>query len=109
MGYEPSRGREVGFVKVGCSEVIPLLGAWLDRELGSADSARVEGHVMEWPACSDPLGLFAAQGEALRVAMKTRVDTEDLSGLTHEVLAKAEVRRRRRLVRNPVAAAMAVA
>jgi len=96
-------------VKVGCSEVIPLLGAWLDRELGSSDSARVEGHVMECPACSDRMAIFAAQGEALRVSMKTRVETEDLSGLTRAVIAKAELRRRRRLVRRPVAAAMALA
>jgi anti-sigma factor RsiW len=109
MGYDPSRAREVGFVKVGCSEVIPLLGAWLDRELGSSDSARVEGHVMECPACSDRMAIFAAQGEALRVSMKTRAETEDLSGLTRAVLAKAELRRRRRLVRRPVAAALALA
>lgn len=96
-------------MKVGCSEVIPLLGAWLDRELASSDAARVEGHVMECPACSDRMAIFAAQGEALRVSMKTRVEIEDLSGLTRAVVAKVELQRRRRIVRRPVAAAMALA
>src|SRR3954451_9334915 len=107
MGYDPSRAREVDLVKVGCSEVIPLLGAWLDRELGSADSARVEGHVMECPACSDRMALFAAQGEALRVAMTARAAASaDPSALTRSVLAQVEERKERRMVRRPLAVLM---
>jgi anti-sigma factor RsiW len=98
-------------VKVGCHDVIPLLGAWLDRELGSDDAARVEGHVMECPACSDRMAIFAAQGEALRVSMTSRASASaDLSGMTGAVLAQIEQRqRRRRLLRRPVAGAMALA
>lgn len=94
---------------MGCQDVIPLLGAWLDRELGSDDAARVEGHVMECPMCSDRMALFAAQGEALRVAMSAHASSADLSGLTRAVLARAERERKRRLVRRPAAAAMALA
>jgi anti-sigma factor RsiW len=110
MGYDPSRAPEAeGAVTVGCSDVIPLLGAWLDRELGSDEAARVEGHVMACPACSDRMALFAAQGEALRVAMRARVDSAEIAGLTHSVLRRVEQRQRRRVVRRPVAAAMALA
>jgi anti-sigma factor RsiW len=94
-------------VKVGCSDVVPLLGAWLDRELGSEDGARVEGHVMECPACSDRMALFAAQGEALRVAMTARASASaDLSALSRSILAQVgEQKQRRRFARRPVAAA----
>jgi anti-sigma factor RsiW len=110
MGYDASRAEVAeGAVKVGCSDVIPLLGAWLDRELGSDEAARVEGHVMDCPACSDRMALFAAQGEALRVAMQARVESADLAGLSHAVLRRVEQRQRRRVVRRPVAAAMALA
>jgi anti-sigma factor RsiW len=112
MGYDPSRAPETGDpVKLGCHDVIPLLGAWLDRELGSDDAARVEGHVMECPACSDRMAVFAAQGEALRVSMTARASASaDLAGMTRAVRAQIEERqRRRRVVRRPVAAAMALA
>jgi anti-sigma factor RsiW len=106
MGYDEARAPETGgFVKQGCPDVIPLLGAWLDRELGSDDAARVEGHVMDCPACSDRMALFAAQGEALRVAMTARASASaDLSALTKSVLAQVEERKQRRVVRRPVAA-----
>ena len=105
MGYDQTRAPETGgFVKLGCRDVIPLLGAWLDRELGSEDAARVEGHVMECPACSDRMALFAAQGEALRVAMTARAAASaDLSALTRSVLAQAAEQKPRRVVRRPVA------
>jgi len=95
-------------VKLGCRDVIPLLGAWLDRELGSDDAARVEGHVMECPACSDRMALFAAQGEALRVAMTARsTASADPSALTRSILAQIEEQKQRRIVRRrPVAALM---
>jgi anti-sigma factor RsiW len=94
-------------VKLGCRDVIPLLGAWLDRELGSDDAARVEGHVMECPACSDRMALFAAQGEALRVAMTARAGASaDLSALTRSVLAQVDERKQRRVLRRPVAVLM---
>jgi anti-sigma factor RsiW len=120
MGYDEARAPETGgFVKLGCHDVIPLLGAWLDRELGSDDAARVEGHVMDCPACSDRMALFAAQGEALRVAMTARASASaDISALTRSVLAQVAERKQRRwvvrrpvatLVRRPVAAAMALA
>jgi len=119
MGYDDSRAPESGgFVKLGCRDVIPLLGAWLDRELGSDDAARVEGHVMECPACSDRMALFAAQGEALRVAMTARSDASaDPSALTRSVLAQIEEQKQRRIVRRrpvavlmrPVAVGMALA
>jgi anti-sigma factor RsiW len=107
MGYDEARAPESGgFVKLGCKDVIPLLGAWLDRELGSDDAARVEGHVMDCPACSDRMALFAAQGEALRVAMTAHAAAStDLSALTRSVLAQVEERKQRRwAVRRPVAA-----
>ena len=91
-------------MKLGCRDVIPLLGAWLDRELGSDDAARVEGHVMECPACSDRMALFAAQGEALRVAMSARAaGSADLPALTRSVLAQVEEQKQRKVVRRPVA------
>src|SRR5438105_6386927 len=104
MGYDEARAPEAGgFVKLGCRDVIPLLGAWLDRELGSEDAARVEGHVMECPGCSDRMALFAAQGEALRVAMTARASASaDLSALTRSVLAQAAEQKPRRVVRRPV-------
>ena len=105
MGYDQTRAPETGgFVKLGCRDVIPLLGAWLDRELGSDDAARVEGHVMECPACSDRMALFAAQGEALRVAMSARAAASaDLPALTRSVLAQVEEQKQRKVVRRPVA------
>jgi hypothetical protein len=118
MGYDEARAPESGgFVKLGCPDVIPLLGAWLDRELGSDDAARVEGHVMDCPACSDRMALFAAQGEALRVAMTARASASgDLSALTRSILAQVEQRKQPRVLRRPLAvflrpaaAAMAVA
>src|SRR5436305_15124333 len=106
MGYDASRGAEAGdSVKVGCHDVIPLLGAWLDRELGSDDAARVEGHVMECPACSDRMALFAAQGEALRVSMTARAAASaDLSALRQSILAQVQEQKQRRVVRRPVVA-----
>jgi anti-sigma factor RsiW len=106
MGYDDSRAPESGgFVKLGCRDVIPLLGAWLDRELGSDDAARVEGHVMECPACSDRMALFAAQGEALRVSMTARAAASaDLSALSRSILAQAQEQKQRRVVRRPFAA-----
>src|SRR2546430_2023721 len=120
MGYDEARAPETGgFVKLGCHDVIPLLGAWLDRELGSDDAARVEGHVMDCPACSDRMALFAAQGEALRVVMTARASASaDLSALSRSVLAQVQERKQRRWalrrpaavrVLRPVAAAMAMA
>jgi len=119
MGYDEARAPETGgFVKLGCQDVIPLLGAWLDRELGSDDAARVEGHVMECPACSDRMALFAAQGEALRVSITARAAAStDLSALSRSILAQVEEQKQRRVVRRrpiavlvrPVAAAMALA
>jgi len=105
MGYDQTRAPETGgFVKLGCRDVIPLLGAWLDRELGSDDAARVEGHVMECPACSDRMALFAAQGEALRVAMSARAAASaDLPALTRSVLSQVEEQKQRKVVRRPVA------
>jgi anti-sigma factor RsiW len=106
MGYDDSRAPESGgFVKLGCRDVTPLLGAWLDRELGSDDAARVEGHVMECPACSDRMALFAAQGEALRVSMTARAAASaDLSALNRSILAQAQEQKQRRVVRRPIAA-----
>jgi hypothetical protein len=105
MGYDEARAPESGgFVKLGCPDVIPLLGAWLDRELGSDDAARVEGHVMDCPACSDRMALFAAQGEALRVAMTARASASgDLSALTRSILAQVEQRKQPRVLRRPLA------
>ena len=92
-------------MKLGCHDVIPLLGAWLDRELASDDAARVEGHVMDCPACSDRMALFAAQGEALRVAMTARAAASaDPSALTRSVLAQVAERKQRRVARRPVCA-----
>ena len=94
-------------MKLGCHDVIPLLGAWLDRELASDDAARVEGHVMDCPACSDRMALFAAQGEALRVAMTARAAASaDPSALTRSVLAQVAERKQRRVARRPVAVLM---
>jgi anti-sigma factor RsiW len=99
-----------GAVKQCCTDVIPLLGAWLDRELASEDAALVEGHVMACPACSDRMAVLAAQAEALRVTMVARAGSVDLSGLAHAVLAQAsrsEVRAK--FLRRPIAAALAIA
>src|SRR4051812_4194678 len=93
-----------GLVKLGCRAVIPLLGAWLGRELGSDDAARVEGHVMECPACSDRMALFAAQGDALRVSMTARAAASaDLPALSRSILAQVQEQKQRRVVRRPVA------
>jgi anti-sigma factor RsiW len=97
-------------VKVGCRDVIPLLGGWLDREIGSDDAARVEGHVMECPACSDRMAVFAAQGEALRVAINSRTADQDLTGLSQAIVARVRRREaRKRFVWRPAAATMGMA
>ena len=71
-----------------CEEVVPLLGPLNDAALADDDRAWVEDHLRGCASCTDRKALIAAQGEALREALRARGAAADFSGFADRVLAR---------------------
>lgn len=73
-----------------CEEVVPLIGPLIDAALADDDRARVEDHLGGCPSCQGRKALLAAQGDALREALRARGTAADFSGFADRVMARVE-------------------
>jgi len=72
-----------------CAEIVPLLGPYADGAAAADDRDEVLRHLGECTRCPERLRFFAAQGDAIREAVRRRADAADFQGFADKVLARA--------------------
>lgn len=72
-----------------CADIVPLLGPYADGAAADGDREDVMRHLEECVRCPLRLRFFAAQGDALREAVRRRAGEADFRGFADKVLARA--------------------